>query len=194
MPQKAHFSERLGAAVIDGLICLVGMYVVILLSAIVLEVLGADASSTAAKAGWMAPAGLGVLAYFTAGYRRGRTVGLRATKLRMARASDGLPLAVPRAAARAFASTLFLASMLVLVVYGFSDPPADGYSRVEQSTIGVAGAAFVVWLLGNLWMLFDRRGQALQDKLAGAVVVAESERATARQAFDARVPRGPSPA
>jgi uncharacterized RDD family membrane protein YckC len=186
----ASFSERAGAFLVDGLVSVAVIYTSVLISIPVSRGLGLEADSPGAAATWLALAAIAVLAYFTAGYARGKTVGLHVCNLRMTRPPGAWPPEPWRALARAAESVAFLAACLALFVYGFSDEPADGYGTGDALAVGIAGIVFVLGLAGRLWMLRDARGRTLQDRLAGVVVIDVSEQAVARDGST----RGPSPA
>lgn len=80
------------------------------------------------------------------GGSRGQTVGKMVWQIRVRDAATGGPLGVPKAALRYIAPALLGAPVPIL--------------------------GMLVWATNGLWPLWDRRRQALHDKLVGSTVVA----------------------
>jgi len=78
------------------------------------------------------------------GGKRGQTLGKMVWDVRVRDAATGGPLGVPKAAVRYLAPTL----VFLIPILGF-----------------------VLWVADGLWPLWDRRRQAVHDKLAGSMVV-----------------------
>ena len=83
------------------------------------------------------------------GGSRGQTLGKMVWDIRVRDAATGGPLGFPKAAVRYLAPTL-----LFLI-----------------PTLGIPIIGFVLWVTDGLFPLWDRRRQAVHDKLAGSVVV-----------------------
>lgn len=120
---------------------------------------------------WITAVALCFLGYFTITMARGRTLGMRIFGMRILEPVSGRPPGYRRALVRALILFLFGVAAFVLFNYTLSQPSA-GTSRALSQTILVGG--FVIFLAGmwsHLWMIFDSRGQAVHDHIAGVVVI-----------------------
>ena len=95
--------------------------------------------------GFMVSVAVGVT-YFALlnGSRKGQTLGKMVWAVRVRDAASGGPLGYPKAALRYLAPTL----LFLIPILGFA-----------------------LWLVDGFWPLWDRRRQAVHDKLAGSMVV-----------------------
>ncbi|MBX5444944.1 RDD family protein [Sphaerobacter sp.] len=134
---------------------------------------GPDAEEEAGLAGWawLAVVAIGVVAYFTLTVARGGTVGMRILQLRILDPETGEPPRRSRALIRALMAATLGGAFLVLANFVLS-----GRSATSETTAGYALliTSFLLLIAGmwsHLYALFDPRGQTLQDRLAGVVVV-----------------------
>ena len=113
-----------------------------------------------------------VLGYFTYFWTRGQSIGMRAEGIRIAHLETGRPPGCGRALARSLLGLTLVAPAFLLAAAGFSDAPS-GYSVARD--LPVLGSALLLGagLLGQLWMIWDRRKQTVLDKLCGVVFIAE---------------------
>jgi uncharacterized RDD family membrane protein YckC len=194
--RSAPFGKRLAAFVLDGAVAVGVIYAVFVVTAAVWRAFGLEIETTAYFVTWLGLAALIVLAYFTAGYARGRTLGLRVCNLRMTCLPGDQPPSLPRALARALESVASLAATLTVLLYAFADEPLDSYGLGDAIAVGVATVVFLVMLAGNVWMLRDPRALSLQDRLTGMalIVVPKGAQATTRVPSDGATPGGRSPA
>jgi uncharacterized RDD family membrane protein YckC len=162
----AGFWQRLGAGLIDWLIVFAGLWLAVILGA----VLGADGGGPVGRVLSYGLIFVFPLLYFGLSWARsGRTLGLRATDLQLVSTTTGEPPTRPRALLRALVAVLTFIAVWLPPVAAFGDAPQ---SRVV-AIIGVALAWVALALVGHFWALVDPRGRSLQDRLFGLAVVAD---------------------
>jgi hypothetical protein len=112
-----------------------------------------------------------ILTYIAGLSARGATLGMFVTQLRLERAgSQGRP-GILRGLLRGVIVLLGAASAIMLLMFGFSDPPPGGYDAASLIVLALALAVFVTSILGRLWMLVDRQQRTLFDRMLGLAVV-----------------------
>ena len=151
MPAMANFGQRLGAILIDGLICS-ALYVPAIIAAAAgpkepgvcedfdgniepCDVLTDGAVILVVLLGLVAA--VGIVAYWGIMVGKGQTVGMKALSIRVADINTGQPIGTGRGIGRYFAMIL---------------------------------SSFLCYL-GFLWMLWDDRSQTWHDKMLSTVVV-----------------------
>lgn len=112
-----------------------------------------------------------VLGYFTYFWARGQSLGMMAAGIQIVNPKTGRPPGVVRAAVRAFLFLVFLACAFLLLAIGFSDPPTGGFSTTDLVINYLILSLFLASMVGFFWMIWDRKKQTWQDKLAGVVVI-----------------------
>lgn len=118
---------------------------------------------------WWAPVLMVVLtAVFGATWRVGRSPGVAALGIRMVAVAGGHP-SWRAALARGFFTVLFLLASFISLSAGFSDNPG-GYNAIDLSIIFGSLAVLTGSSCGYVWLLWDKDGQALQDRLTGVKV------------------------
>jgi uncharacterized RDD family membrane protein YckC len=160
----ARFWLRLVAGVIDWSIVFAGLWLAVILTAL----LGGDGGSGLWPVFSYGSILLVPLLYFGLTWARsGQTLGLRATDLQLVSTSAWEPPSRPRALLRALVAVLTFVACWLPPVAAFGD------SSEAAAVIGVAVTLAVLALAGHLWALVDRHGQTLQDRLFGLAVLAE---------------------
>ncbi len=118
---------------------------------------------------WWGPVLIVVLAaVFGATWRLGRSPGTGVLGIRMVAAAGGHP-SWRAALARGFLTVLSLLAFFIALSAGFSDNPA-GYNAIDLCIIFGSLAVLTGSLFGYVWLLWDKDGQALQDRLTGVKV------------------------
>lgn len=120
---------------------------------------------------WLVLPAAGSLIYFTLLYHRGATLGMRVAGVRLVEATTGGQPGILRSLARAGFALAAAVSLIGAVNYGFSDAPARGYSAAEQMVLDLLLVVLAISVLGRLWMLVDRHGRTLFDRLLGIAVL-----------------------
>lgn len=134
---------------------------------------GPDAEEEAGLAGWawLAVVAIGVVAYFTLTVARGGTVGMRILQLRILDPETGEPPRRSRALLRAIMAAALGGAILVLGNFALSGRAATPETTAGYVLLITSFLLLVAGMWSHLYALFDPRGQTLQDRLAGVVVV-----------------------
>jgi uncharacterized RDD family membrane protein YckC len=165
--RPAGFGRRAGAAMIDWMICIVGPFMAlgVLTSALVPFV------PDHVLLLWIPALAVIVVGYVTVFTHRGATLGMLATDVRIVRGATGRVPGLGRSLSRGVLALSGVASGLIVLMVGFSDPPATGYSRTDQTILAVAMFLLAAHVLGRLWMLADTEHRTLVDRLLGVAVI-----------------------
>lgn len=119
---------------------------------------------------WFPPFLALLTAVFGAFWWLGRSPAMALLGLRAMRLDGGRP-SLRLAAARGLLTACFLVAAFVLLSSGFSDAPANGYNTLDMALMWGAGGVCLASLAGYFALLWDERGQTLQDRLMGLKVV-----------------------
>jgi hypothetical protein len=128
---------------------------------------------------WIALVPASVFGYVTLFTVLGVMPGMLVTGVRIRRRSTGRRPNIVQGIGRGTIALLGAASSVMLMIFGFSDPPMDGYSSLDTGILVVTLALFAISILGRLWMLIDYGHRTLFDRLLG-LVVSVPERAVQR--------------
>jgi uncharacterized RDD family membrane protein YckC len=161
----ATFWQRFAASVIDWIICYVALYAILLPLTLLAR---GDARWWVSLVAYI-PVAVIPIAYFTFFLARGQSLGMQAVGIRIVRATTGQMPGRIRAFVKACFAVIFYLSILPLASSGF-EGPEGGYDTVDLAIIYSILALFAGGLLARFWMIWDRRGQTLVDKVAGVVV------------------------
>lgn len=166
----ARIQHRFTATVIDGMLC----FFIFFFTALVTSLVGnqLNASEQVMKIigiAWIIIFAVEVLAYFTYGISRGRTVGMQLLRIRIINPDTGEPPRPLRALARASITVVVGAALYILLNYVLSAEMAEGDTTISFAISVVAFVIFLAGMWGNLWMLFDIRAQSAADRLTNVV-------------------------
>jgi uncharacterized RDD family membrane protein YckC len=150
----APFGSRFFAALVDWVLCLV-----------VPSIVGPFLAAIGFALLWVVLVPLSIVAYFAFSYVRGKTPGMRMASIRIVDARTARPPSASKALARALTALLQAAAVFSLANFAFSDTPDNGYSTADLSVLAVSVPVAVSALVAQLWMLFDREGRTLLDRL-----------------------------
>lgn len=128
-------------------------------------------------AGWLGLLG-GFVTYFTVGWGRGQTPGMRLAGIRHERADRGGRPGYRRGFVRALLGGTPPFGLLVILLMMFFEPP-EGFGTFYDSLALTAMALVIVGPLMRLTMIRHPRRQSLVDRAAGVVVVRATPEATA---------------
>lgn len=116
--------------------------------------------------------GLGALfAYFVITWSRGASLGMRIMGIRLEAAGTGAAPGSRRAAVRAILAVPPALALWLLLAFGFSDPPDEGYGATGMSVFVLAVVVFSIGLSARLTMLAHPEHRSLVDRIAGVTVV-----------------------
>lgn len=124
---------------------------------------------------WIPAIAILIVSYVTIFSMRGATLGMKLMHLRLLRAGSAESPHFGQALLRGLTALLGAASGILVVAFGFSDPPASGYGRGSIAIIVVVAVVAVISIFGRLWMLFDHERRTLFDHLYRVVVVDTSK-------------------
>lgn len=164
----AGFWRRFLASLVDWSVCLV---MPIITTGTLILTMGRGTERQALTWLWMPLTIAWFLGYFTSFMSRGRTLGMMASGTRVVDLETGRAPDARKALSRGFLTLLAGACLFLLLATGFSDPPEDGRSLVDQTIIYALTAVVLTGAGGRLWMLVDSKKQTLQDKLTGVAVI-----------------------
>jgi uncharacterized RDD family membrane protein YckC len=156
----AGFWDRAGAALLDGLVLLVPIWVIQAAGQRLTGEPYSIAASLLTTAVWMA--------YMIIGNGRGATLGKRWAGLRVVNAAGAAP-GLQRASVR----VLIPLAASLLTYFSVANPVRieRGEPVVSLQSILPLLASWLIVLVDTLWMIWDPRKQTLHDKLAGTFVI-----------------------
>ena len=172
----ASFAQRVGASVIDWMIC---GFLPFILAGVASSYVwntgqhGGSSSTDLLGGLWLAAVALCIVTYFTVLAARGATFGMWILGMRVLDPRTGRPPAAGRALVRALLALAFGFAFYVMVNSAFSDTSASAHPALDRAVAFGALVVFAAGFWARIWMLFDQRSQTAQDHLAGVVVLDE---------------------
>lgn len=110
-----------------------------------------------------------LVGYFTAMLATGHTMGMRALDIHVVATGSGREPSRWRSLARTVLAVVFAVAAINAYAYLFSF--SSDFTPFERLVAAVAVPVAAVALAGQLWMLVDRSGRTLWDRLTGLAVV-----------------------
>lgn len=147
-------------------------YLLFLIPAGVVEALGRTIGGTTETVLFVVAqaVALSVLAgYFTAMLGCGRTMGMRALDIHVVAAGSGREPSLWRSLARSLLALVF--AVAAINAYGYLFSFTSDFTPFERLVAAVAVPVAAVAVAGQLWMLVDRSGRTVWDRLTGLGVV-----------------------
>lgn len=147
-------------------------YLLFLIPAGIVEALGRTIGGTTETVLFVVAQAVAVsvlVGYFGGMLASGHTMGMRALDIHVVATGSGRDPSRPRAVARSLLALVFAVAAINAYAYlfGFSSEFTPFERLVAAVAVPVAGVA----LAGQLWMLVDRSGRTLWDRLTGLAVV-----------------------
>ncbi|HLI51679.1 MAG TPA: RDD family protein [Thermomicrobiaceae bacterium] len=115
---------------------------------------------------WLIIVTICVLGYLTIFGGNGRTLGMRIVGIRVVDPSTGEPPGYQRAFIRAILTFIFGVALFVLINDMLSNDGKQG-----SAVIVIAVAVVIVGIWAHAFMLFDLRGQTVQDRICGVLYI-----------------------
>jgi uncharacterized RDD family membrane protein YckC len=112
-----------------------------------------------------------ILGYFTGLLASGHTLGMRALDIHVRSFAYGEPPGLVRALLRSVLALELATATLNAYSYLQGEPPLGQFTSFEQAAGRTAVGLAALAGLGQLWMLGDRAGRTLWDRLTGLVVI-----------------------
>jgi len=110
-----------------------------------------------------------LVGYFTAMLASGHTMGMRTLDIHVVATGSGREPSRWRALARSLVALVFAVAAINTYAYFFSFD--SDFTPFERLVAAVAVPVATIALVGQLWMLVDRSGRTLWDRLTGLAVV-----------------------
>jgi len=168
MPGAAGFWRRMAGFVVDWFICFV---VPSLVSSLILLTTGYSSRTRIVDALWVLFLALIIAGYFAYFTVRGPSPGMRLAGIKILAARSGEPPVIIQAVIRGLLMLCLIGSWFVVVLLGSGRSGSGGLSSAASLALNVGYVLFLVSAFGHVWISWDRKGQTVQDKLAGIVVV-----------------------
>jgi hypothetical protein len=168
LPGAAGFWRRMTGFVVDVFLCFV---LPSLVSSLVLLASGYSSRTRIIDAGWVLFLALIIVGYFAYFTLRGPSPGMRLASIKILSTRSGETPAVAQAVIRGLLMLCLIGSWFVVVLLGSGRAGSGGLSNAESLALNVGYVLFLVSAFGHVWISWDRKGQTVQDKLAGIVVV-----------------------
>jgi uncharacterized RDD family membrane protein YckC len=163
----AGFGQRIGATLIDWIICVVGPFMALGFLAVMLSPLIPDWLLIL----WIPALAMIIVGYVAAFTYLGATIGMRLAGVRVMSEATGHAPGLGRSLLRGVLALSGVGAAIVLMMYGFSDPPATGYAQTDVAILAIAMLLLAAHVLGRLWMLVDRSHRTIFDRLLGLIVI-----------------------
>jgi len=168
MPGVAGFWRRMAGFVVDWFICFV---VPSLVSSLILLATGYSSRTRIVDALWVLFLALIIAGYFAYFTVRGPSPGMRLAGIKILAARSGETPVIIQAVVRGLLMLCLIGSWFVVVLLGSGRSGSGGLSSAASLALNVGYVLFLVSAFGHVWISWDRKGQTVQDKLAGIVVV-----------------------
>jgi uncharacterized RDD family membrane protein YckC len=110
-----------------------------------------------------------LVGYFTAMLASGHTMGMRALDIHVVATGSGREPSLWRSLIRSMLALVF--AVAAINAYGYLFSFSSDFTPFERLVAAVAVPVAAVALAGQLWMLVDRSGRTLWDRLTGLAVV-----------------------
>jgi uncharacterized RDD family membrane protein YckC len=166
LPGAAGFWRRFSGFIVDWLLAFA---LPSLASSLLLLATGYSSRTRIVDGSWILLLGLIVVGYFAYFTVRGPSPGMRLAGIKILSARSGETPLVIQAVIRGLLMLCLIGSWFVVVLLGSGR--SGGLSNAESLALNAGYVLFLVSAFGHLWISWDRKGQTVQDKLAGIVVV-----------------------
>jgi hypothetical protein len=142
-----------------------------LISSLILYTTGYSSRAQAIDVLWVLFLALIIVGYFAYFTVRGPSPGMRLARIKILSVKSGETPVVRQALIRGLLMLCLIGSWFVVVLLGSGRSSSNGFSNAESLALNVGYVLFLVSAFGHVWISWDRKGQTVQDKLAGIVVV-----------------------
>ena len=161
------------AGAVDWILAGVAYLIALIVAGIVQAVAGVAGDVPGTVAFWITEtAALGVIvAYFAGLLASGHTLGMRALDIHVRAFADGRPPRLTRTVPRSLLGLAFATAALNAYSYVSGTPALAEFTTFQETVGRVAIGVVAVAAAGQAWMLVDREGRTVWDRLTGLVVV-----------------------